>query len=108
MSVDLNVVKNLELNTDNKILSTHNLIPLNKELEELFNQYKFNRNLQNSRVLHLKNGKLNSLTVNMIISNLGEEKCKQGLINLEKNLSSMVVTSYQLCSLINKSSNYEV
>ena len=59
-------------------------------------------------LITLKNGKLNSLTVNMIISNLGEEKCKQGLINLEKNLSSMVVTSYQLCSLINKSSNYEV
>jgi uncharacterized protein YjbI with pentapeptide repeats len=109
VSVNFNVVKNLELNTDiNQILSTHNLIPLNKELEELFNKYKFHQNLQNSRVLYLKSGKLNSLTVNMIMSNLGEKKCKQGLINLEKNLSSRIVTSYQLCSLIDKSSSYKV
>jgi hypothetical protein len=69
VSVDLNVVKNLELNTDNKILSTHNLIPPNKELEELFNKYKFHQNLQNSRVLYLKS-------------------CRDA-----KNLSSRIVTS---------------
>ena len=70
MSVNFNVVKNLELNTDiNQILSTHNLIPLNKELEELFNKYKFHQNLQNSRVLYLKS-------------------CRDA-----KNLSSRIVTS---------------
>lgn len=108
VSVNLNVAKNLQLTDNNIILAVHTLIDFDEELEQLFNKYKFHPNLQNSRVLYLKGGKLNSLTVNMLISNLGKEKCKQGLLNLDKHLSFRIITSYQLLSVIDKYSNYKV
>lgn len=108
VSVNLNVAKNLCLTDNNSILAVHKLIDLDNELEKLFNQYKFHPKIQNSRVLYLKGGKLNSLTINMLISNLGKEKCKQGLVNLDKYLSFRIITSYQLLSVIDKYSNYKV
>lgn len=106
VSTNLNVSKNLKLSEDNQIFTTHIMPDIDFELLELFNLYRYHKKIQNSRVLYLKTGKLNSLTINILISCLGADKCKQGLMNLDSYLSTQVVTASQLCNLIDKASSY--
>ncbi len=108
INTNFKVAKNLNIENSNNLYLNHNLPNLDSELISLFNKYRFHPKLHNYRVLHLKGGKLNSITINLLISNLGIEKCKKGLINLDKCLSSRVITSYELYKLIDKASNLSI
>ncbi len=105
VSTNLNTAKNLHLSDNNDFLTTHIMPDIDSALIELFNKFRFHEKLQNTRVLHLKKGKLNSLTVYMIIKRLGADKCKRGLENLNSHLSMRIVTANQLCNLIDRASN---
>lgn len=104
VSTNLDVSKDLLLDKGNKIFPTHFMPQLDSELIEMFDSYRFHPKLQNTRVLHLKSGKLNSLTTNLLLSRLDVVACKKGLLNLDSWLSIRVVTAYQLCNLIDKAS----
>ena len=73
---------------------------MDEELIELFDSFRFHPKLQNSRVLHLKGGKLNSLTIRIILSNLNQDECKNKLKSLDSKLNSRIVTAYQLLNLL--------
>lgn len=105
VSTNLDVAKDVRLDKSNKIFPTHFMPQLDSELVEIFDSYRFHPKLQNTRVLHLKSGKLNSLTINLLISRLGATTCKKGLLNLDLLLSTRVVTAYQFCNLIDKASH---
>lgn len=105
VSTNLEASKDLFLDTSNKIFPTHCMPQLDNELVEMLNGYRFHPKLQNTRVLHLKSGKLNSLTINLLISRLGVTTCKKGLLKLDPLLSRRIVTAHQLCSLIDKASH---
>lgn len=105
ISSNLKVSKDLVFDNSNKILSVHTMPELDSELIHLLNNYRFHPKLQNTRVLFLKSGKLNSLTINLLLSYLSINQCKKGLKNLERYLSSRVVTAYQLVTLIDKASH---
>jgi hypothetical protein len=105
VSTNLDVSMDLFLDKSNKSFSTHFMPQLDSELVEMFDSYRFHPKLQNTRVLHLKSGKLNSLTINLLLSRLGATTCKKGLLNLDSWLSERVVTAYQLCNLIDKASH---
>lgn len=105
VSTNLEASKDLFLDKSNKIFPTHFMPQLDSELIEMFDSYRYHPKLQNTRVLHLKSGKLNSLTINLLLSRLDAITCKKGLLNLESWLSARVVTAYQLCSLIDKASH---
>ena len=104
-NINFTTAKDLQINDGNEIISVHSIPTIEADFLELLNSFKFNQYLQNTRVLHLKNGKLNSLTLHILISQLGIEKCKKGLKNLNVFLSSNVITAYQLCDLIDKASS---
>lgn len=105
VSTNLKASRDIVLNKSNKILSTHTMPELDNELISLLNKYRFHPKLQNTRVLFLKSGKLNSLTISLLLPHLSVTKCKKGLDNLEPYLSSRIVTAYQLVTIIDKASH---
>lgn len=85
---------------NNTFLSTHTLPYIDEELTILLNEFRFHPKLHNNRVLHLKNGKLNSLTIRIILSHLNLDEFKFKLQSLEPKLNSRIITAYQLLNLL--------
>jgi hypothetical protein len=93
--------KNLKIDSSkNILLSGHKLPEIDYELLELFNTLKFHPKLHNTRVLHLKSGKLNSLTLYILLSTMSQEECKRKLYSLESKLNTPVITAYQLSKIL--------
>lgn len=102
VNTNLDVSKNLVIGATNKVLKSYPSPVVDEELLALLNEFRFNSRLQNSRVLHLKGGKLNGLTVQSLIDRLGSTKLKKGLKNLNGHLPYRVVTANGLYNVIDR------
>ena len=101
VNIDTKKAKNFEIDiTKNTFLSSHILPDIDNELVELLNALRFHPKLHNTRVLHLKSGKLNSLTLQIILSTMSQEECKRKLYLLESKLNTPVITAYQLSKIL--------
>ncbi|WP_455026691.1 pentapeptide repeat-containing protein [Neisseria elongata] len=109
IATNLNVSKKLIVDEQlNSILATHPLVPnLQKETLKLFNRIKIIPQLSYSRILFLKKGRLNSITVKMLLEKYNEEQIRIALENILMSHNSVkifdkVVTNYQFLLLIDK------
>lgn len=102
VNTNLGAAKNMTIDENNTLLSHHPIVEVSSELMELFNGLRFHPKIQNSRVLHLKGGKLNSLTVMSLLQRLGENCLQRGLTNLQGNLPYRVVTANGLFNAIDR------
>lgn len=97
---NLSNAKNLYIADENSILDKHITLNLDNEFMALLDCLRLHPKLQNTRVLFLKGGKPNSLTINSLIARLGIDRCKAGFAKLPSQLNSRIVTANQLCLLI--------
>ncbi|GAB3535525.1 pentapeptide repeat-containing protein [Photobacterium alginatilyticum] len=104
VNTNLRQSKHLVIDDTNRIFDSHPSLKLDSELEYLLEGLRFNPKLHNSRVLHLKGGKLNSLTVQILIERLGNQRLKIGLEVLSGRLPYRVVTANNLFNIIDKAS----
>mgnify|MGYP003589228664 CR=1 FL=1 len=112
IATNTNLAKNLMFDKfKNTVLPTHMVIQ-NLELEtlELFGKLKFIPELTYSRVLYLKNGKLNSLTINMLVNKFTEYEIQNAINNILSEMNHInffkkVITSFQFILLIDKFKN---
>jgi len=101
VNTNIQKAKNLKIDSiKNIFLSGHKLPEIDYELLDLFNALKFHPKLHNTRVLHLKSGKLNSLTLYIIFLSIDVEELKQKLYSLKSKLDTQIITAYQLCKII--------
>lgn len=104
VNTNLDAAKNMALDSSNIVLTRHPSPVLDDELQALVDALRFHPKLQNSRVLHLKGGKVNGLTMQSLIDRLGIAKLKVGLKNLNGDLPYRVVTANGLCNAIDRAS----
>jgi len=103
VNINLDAAKNVFVDSrNNEILTRHPSPAVSDEIIKLLNDLRFDKNIQNSRVLHLKGGKVNGLTLDQLISFLGEESLKQGLLSLQGKLPSRIITAADLCRTIDR------
>ena len=101
ININITNAKNMRIDPKNNIfLSTHSMPFIDEELTTLLNTFRFHPKLHNYRVLHLKNGKLNSLTIRIILSHFTIDEFKFKLQSLETKLNSRIITAYQLLDLL--------
>jgi len=105
VNTNLDVAKNLILDDSNTVLNRHPSPILDDELVCLVNALRFHPKLQNSRVLHLKGGKINGLTMQSLIDRLGVEKTKLGFKSLDGKIPCRVVTANSLCNIVDRASH---
>lgn len=104
VNTNLEVAKNIVLDSSNIVLTSHPSPILDDELHTLVDNLRFHPKLQNSRVLHLKGGKINRLTMQSLIDRLGISRLKLGLKNLGNDIPYRVVTANGLCNAIDRAS----
>ncbi|EJT1341193.1 pentapeptide repeat-containing protein [Vibrio alginolyticus] len=104
VNTNVNVAKNMIIGDSNRFFSQHPSPVVSASTMHLLDELRFHPKIQNSRVLHLKGGKLNSLTVFSLLERLGEEKLVVGLKNLNGTLPYRIVTANGLCNAIDKAS----
>lgn len=102
VNTNINVAKNLVIGQNNKQLKNQPVVEVSSETMKLLDELRFNPKLQNSRVLYLKGGKINSLTLMSLLQRLGEDRLKSGLIQLNGSLPYRVITANGLCNAIDR------
>lgn len=102
VNTNLYVSKNLTINDTNKLLNKHPSPKIDNDLLILLNKLRFHPRVQNSRVLHLKGGKINGLTFQSLIDRLGYARLKNGLAALNGHLPYRIVTANGLCNAIDR------
>lgn len=102
VNTNLKNAKNLTIQENNKILNEFPNIQLSDNILDLLNEFRFNSKIHNSRVLHLKGGKLNFLTIMLLIEILGNQLEKK-LKELKGELPYRVITSHDICNIVDKS-----
>jgi len=102
INVNLNNSKNLIIGSSSRILNEYPNIKISENILHLLNEFRFNPKIQNSRVLHLKGGKLNFLTVMILIEKLGVDLLENKLKALQGDLPSRVITSHDFCNIVDK------
>lgn len=102
--VNTNVVvaKNIVIGESNRIFKQQPTPEVSHEILTLLDEFRFNSKVQNSRVLHLKGGKINGLTLQSLVERLGEKRLKRGLLALNGTLPYRIVTANGLCNAIDK------
>ncbi|AUI86244.1 hypothetical protein BS333_07490 [Vibrio azureus] len=104
INTNVDVAKNMIFGDTNRFYSQHPSPVLSASTIGLLDKLRFHPKIQNSRVLHLKGGKLNSLTLFSLLERLGEEKLAVGLKKLNGTLPYRIVTANGLCNAIDKAS----
>ncbi|QUI71924.1 pentapeptide repeat-containing protein [Pseudoalteromonas sp. M8] len=104
VNTNVNVAKNMIISDSNRFFPQRPLPVVSASTISLLEELRFHPKIQNSRVLHLKGGKLNSLTLFSLLERLGEEKLVIGLKKLNGNLPYRIVTANGLCNAIDKAS----
>nr|WP_238486393.1 pentapeptide repeat-containing protein [Motilimonas eburnea] len=104
VNTNVNVAKNMNIGEGNRFYSQHPSPVLSGSTMKLFDEMRFHPKIHNSRVLHLKSGKLNSLTLFSLLERLGEDKVALGLKKLNGSLPYRIVTANGLCNAIDKAS----
>ncbi|EOX3951439.1 pentapeptide repeat-containing protein [Vibrio alginolyticus] len=104
VNTNVSLAKNMVIGDNNRFYSQHPSPVLSTNTEELLNELRFNSRIHNSRVLHLKGGKLNSLTLFTLLERLGEVRLINGLKTLNGSLPYRIVTANGLCNVIDKAS----
>jgi len=101
VNTNLKNAKNLIVGENNKILNEFPNIQLSDSILGLLNEFRFNSRIHNSRVLYLKGGKLNFLTIMLLIEMLGHQ-LEAKLKALKGELPSRVITSHDICNIVDK------
>lgn len=104
VNTNVNVAKNMIIGDGNRFYSQHPAPVISEITMGLLDELRYNPKIQNSRVLHLKGGKVNSLTLFSLLKRLGEDKLVIGLKNLNGSLPYRIVTANGLCNAIDKAS----
>ncbi|WP_281188798.1 pentapeptide repeat-containing protein [Vibrio harveyi] len=104
VNTNVSLAKHMLIGDSNRFYSQHPSPVILPSTREMLDELRFNPRIQNSRVLHLKGGKLNSLTLFSLLERLGEEKLVKGLKALNGSLPYRIVTANGLCNVIDKAS----
>ncbi|WP_213991533.1 pentapeptide repeat-containing protein [Sodalis sp. dw_96] len=102
VNTNIVVAKSIVIGENNRIFNRQPSPEVSQEILTLLDGFKFNSKIQNSRVLHLKGGKINALTLQSLIERLGEKRLKRGLLALNGTLPYRIVTASGLCNAIDK------
>lgn len=100
VNTNVTVAKNIVIDENNRIFKHQPSPEVSQEILILLDGFRFNPNLQNSRVLHLKGGKINTLTLQILVERLGERRLKRGLLALKGTLPYRITNANRLCSAI--------
>lgn len=106
VNTNVKLAKNMVIDNSNLCYSQHPNPAVSEQIMKLLDSLRFNPRIHNSRVLHLKGGKVNSLTLFSLLERLGEDKLLTGLTNLNGFLPYRIVTANGLCNVIDKASRY--
>lgn len=104
INTNITNAKNLEITGSNQILKKYPEIKLSHDIQLLIDKLRYHPFIQNSRVLHLRGGKVNNLTMKLILERLGENKFRRALEHLDGNLPRRVITSSSFCDIIDNAS----
>lgn len=104
VNTNVNVAKNMLIGDSNRFYSQRPSPVVSESTMSLLEELKFHPKIQNSRVLHLKGGKINTLTLFSLLERLGEDKLAIGLKQLNGSLPYRIVTASGLCNAIDKAS----
>jgi hypothetical protein len=96
--------KNMNISNENQMLGVYPRIDIPDDIKSMIDNIRYHKFIQNSRILHLKGGKINNLTMKLILERLGEEKIRRALKNLGGELPRRVITSNGLCNIIDAAS----
>lgn len=102
VSTNFAVAKNIVIGEGNKFFKQQPSPEVSQETLTLLDGLRFNPKVQNSRVLHLKGGKINALTLQVLVERLGEKKLKRGLLALNGILPYRIVTANGLYNAIDR------
>lgn len=102
VSTNITVAKNIVVSESNRIFKRQPSPEVSQETLTLLDDLRFNPKVQNSRVLHLKGGKINAITLNSLIERLGEKRLKRGLLALNGTLPYRIITANRLCNAIDR------
>ncbi|PPK48239.1 pentapeptide repeat-containing protein [Marinobacter persicus] len=102
VSTNVVVAKNVVIGKRNRIFKQQPSPEVSQEILTLLDGFRFNSKVQNSRVLHLKGGKINTLTLQSLVERLGEKRLKRGLLALDGNLPYRIITANGLCNAIDR------
>lgn len=101
INVNLKTSKNFNIGESSKILKNFPSPASSENILCLLNEFRFNPKIHNSRVLHLKGGKLNLLTLMLLIEKVGSsDALEEKLKILNGNLPSRIITTHDLCNVI--------
>lgn len=104
INTNISNAKNLEITGSNQILKKYPQIKLPDDIQLLVDKLSYHPFIKNSRVLHLKGGKVNNLTMKLIFERFGENKFRCALERLDGELPRRVITSNSLCNIIDNAS----
>ncbi|MGO3714530.1 pentapeptide repeat-containing protein [Alcaligenes aquatilis] len=105
VNTNTNIAKNIYIADNNKIFKKQPAPEVSEEIIMLLNSFKLNLKIKNSRVLHLKGGKINAITLLHLIENIEEKRLIQGLIALNGDLPHRIVTANSLSKVIDKAAH---
>ncbi|WP_028305347.1 pentapeptide repeat-containing protein [Oceanospirillum maris] len=106
VNTNLKLAKNIVIDDSNRFYSQRPTPVVSECIMNLLDGLRFNSRIHNSRVLHLKGGKVNSLTLFSLLERLGEDKLLMGLKSLNGFLPYRIVTANGLCNVIDKAGRY--
>jgi len=92
--------QNLQINDSNQILKSYPNLEINSLLKFALDELEQNKYLSNSRVLHLKGGKINQLTIKLLLERFGEAELPNKLHLVKTKLAKTIVTAKSLSDFI--------
>ncbi|WP_080962166.1 pentapeptide repeat-containing protein [Chromobacterium subtsugae] len=102
VNTNLSRSKNLAIDSSNIILNNYPKFDISLELSALVSSIWEHPNIHYSRVLRLKGGRVNHLTLNILLNKYGEHGLIHRLQRLGGELPCRVVTAHSLCWMIDE------
>lgn len=102
VNTNLSNSKSLIIGENNKIFTKNPVPTIDMETVALIDKFKTNPKISNYRVLHLRGGKINNLTLYVLLDRFGESNLKTRLKNLNGALPRRIITAHDLCSALDK------
>ncbi len=92
--------KHLQINDSNQILTSYPTLEISSSLKFALDELKQNEYLSNNRVLHLKGGKINQLTIKLLLERFSEAELLKKLHLVKTKLAKTIVTAKSLSDFI--------
>lgn len=100
VNTNIQRAKNIQLDDSNELLKRYPELEISPSLKDALDQLRDNKYISNSRVLHLKGGKINQLTIKLLSERFSEAELLEKLHAVKAKLAKRVVTSKSLLDFI--------